>query len=287
MLKKRLLYLLILMTFVMLSACTPSVPQAPIPSPVAHISSTSIPVALSSPMASSTPTVTAVSVTTSLDGLSTLPYRLHWEAKPIGFMPDQIIEVDFLIDDQLAWVELKAPYVYGSDGNYLVPSAFLTPGIHTFTVKVQGVGNRNAASTVKEVVVAGTISPNELVNTSWARDVTQEDLNKSSSGQPPPSGHWSLSIDAKGWTMHDPQGSGGINDVAYPAAGQVIERPSIVEPPYPTGNAGGWCDQPDPEFLWSYVISKDGKTLTLHPVGKDPCGDRTAILEGTWTRINN
>jgi hypothetical protein len=32
-----------------------------------------------------------------------------------------------------------------------------------------------------------------------------------------------------------------------------------------------------------YPVAGHGKTLTLRPAGHDPCGERRAILAGTWT----
>ena len=73
-------------------------------------------------------------VTTSLDGKRVLPHRIHWLAYP-KLTQGQVKEVDFLIDGQLRWIERKAPYTYGDDGNWLVTS-WLTPGVHRFAVRV-------------------------------------------------------------------------------------------------------------------------------------------------------
>ena len=61
-------------------------------------------------------------------------------------------------------------------------------------------------------------------------------------------------------------------------------RPTIEYPPYPNDNKGGFCEDTDPLATWTYTVANDGKTLSLHPTGHDPCGDRAAILEGTWRR---
>src|SRR5579859_6621171 len=66
-------------------------------------------------------------VTSTLDGLSSLPHRIHWQAVP---KPSAAVsEVDFLIDGKVFWVEHVSPYFYGDDGNYLV-TTFLAPGPH-------------------------------------------------------------------------------------------------------------------------------------------------------------
>src|SRR4029078_1393225 len=82
----------------------------------------------------------ALTVTSALDGQTTLPHRVSWLATP-SVPESEISEVDFLIDDQIAFVEEHAPYSYGRDGGYLVTS-FLTPGEHGFDVRVISVGGQ-------------------------------------------------------------------------------------------------------------------------------------------------
>jgi len=158
-----------------------------------------------------------LSVTSTLDRHTTLPVRIHWQAFPSA-PASGVSEVDFLIDGRLGWVEHKTPYFYGDDGNWLVTS-FLTPGEHSFTVRV-----------------------------------------------------------------HDPTGGGLLFDVGYGTARSLQMRPAIEYPPYPNSNNGGFCQDTDPLWAWTYSVGDNGKTLTLRPVGHDPCGDRIAILAGTWTR---
>ena len=68
----------------------------------------------------------ALRVTSTLDGHTSLPLRIHWQAFPSA--PDvDLPEVDFLIDGRLGWAQPNTPYFYGDDGNWLVTS-FLTPG---------------------------------------------------------------------------------------------------------------------------------------------------------------
>jgi hypothetical protein len=57
-----------------------------------------------------------LTVTSTLDGHTALPLRIHWQAIPSAPAAD-VSEVDFLIDGRLAWVEHDTPYFYGSDGN--------------------------------------------------------------------------------------------------------------------------------------------------------------------------
>src|SRR6202030_1289018 len=69
------------------------------------------------------PSPTSIAVSSTLDGVTTLPHGIQWIATP-GIPVADVAEVDFLIDGALAWVEYKSPYVYGDDGNWLVTSFF-------------------------------------------------------------------------------------------------------------------------------------------------------------------
>ena len=225
-----------------------------------------------------------IKVTSTLDRRTVLPTRIHWVGRP-SIAPANVASVEFLIDGRLGWVERHAPYVYGNDGNWLVTS-FLKPGVHTFTVRVTTLTGTIARDTVRARVAAPAAPPAELSGT-WSRTPTEEDLKKctAASGGCPPTGTWGLTISARGWTMRDPQNGGGLFDVAYLADGRLQMRPTIEYPPFPNSNNGGWCGDTDPLSIWSAIASSDGKTLQLAPVGGDPCGNRAAILEGTWTRV--
>jgi hypothetical protein len=220
-------------------------------------------------------------VTSTLDGHTALPHQIHWQAFPSESAAD-ITEADFLIDGKLAWVEHVTPYFYGDDGNWLVTS-FLTPGTHTFTVRVINIQGRTATDTDRASVTAPSAPPAGLAGT-WTRTVTPADIKKATSNQPPPAGHWALVIGPVGWQLHDPTGGGMLFDIGYGRGGNLQMRPTIEYPPYPNGNNGGFCEDADPVWAWTYSVRDGGKTLTLHPAGHDPCGDRIAILAGTWTR---
>jgi len=222
-------------------------------------------------------------VTATIDGLSTLPHRVHWEANPSVAVAD-VSEVDFLIDSQLAWTEKNAPYFYGDDGNWLVTS-FLKPGRHQFETRLVTLDGQTVSDTV-EAGVGKAAAPPTALSGGWARVVSTADLSKESPDGGPPAGHWTLKITDVGWVDGDPEGGGGEHDVAYVTPGRVELRPTIEHPVFPNSNNGGWCHEPDPEWAWRYVLSAGGRTMRLHPVGKDPCGNRAAIYEGTWTRTS-
>jgi hypothetical protein len=224
----------------------------------------------------------SLAVASTLDGHSNLPHRISWVAKP-SVAESEVSEVDFLIDGKAAFVEEHAPYVYGRDGGYLV-TTFLTPGVHSFAVRVITVGGQTATSTVKAAVATPSAPPGGLARTSWARTMTASDQKAATSSEPPPTGRWGLTIDSVGWMVRDPEGGGQLFDVAYQSRGRVELRPSIERPPFPNPTGGAFCEEPDPSVRWSYTIGDGGRTLTLRSVGHDPCGDRLAILEGRWTR---
>ncbi len=221
-------------------------------------------------------------VTSTLDGKTVLPLRIHWIARP-GLTSSKVKQVDFLIDNKLGWVEHNPPYVYGDDGNWLVTS-FLKPGRHTFTTRVVAIDGTKVTDTVRARVIAPPQPPATLIGT-WGRVVSKSDVTKATSSQPPPAGRWEITISATGWRTTDPDHGGGMFDVAYVETGRVQLRPTIETPPYPNPSNGGWCADTDPLAIWSDAVSADGSTLTLTPIGREPCGDRAAILEGTWTRV--
>jgi hypothetical protein len=221
-------------------------------------------------------------VTSSLDGKTVLPLRIHWIGRPQVALSN-VKELDFLIDGRLAWIEHRAPYVYADDGNWLVTS-FLTPGKHAFAVRMITTDGRRSIDTVHARVVAAPTPPAALAGT-WRRTVTADDLKKSTSGQTAPPGLWKLAVRSKGWVMTDPQGGGGMFDVAYLTATKLQMRPTIETPPFPNPSNGGFCTDTDPLWTWTAVVSDDGKTMSLTPTAPDRCGDRAAILQGTWSRL--
>lgn len=237
---------------------------------------------ISSALAAAPTAKRALEVTSTLDGKRVLPLRIHWIAGP-HIASSRVKEVDFLIDGRLGWVEHRAPYVYGDDGNWLVTS-FLKPGMHTFTVRAITFNDRKTSDTVKARVVAAPAPPAQLAGI-WRRRVTPADVQKASSSQPPPPGVWNIHISSTGWRMTDPNNGGGIFDVAYLSATTLRMRPTIETPPFPNPSNGGFCEDTDPLFNWTAKAASDDKTLRLDPKGKDPCGDRAAILQGTWRRI--
>jgi hypothetical protein len=216
-------------------------------------------------------------VTSTLDGKTVLPLRIRWIASPHG-APATIAAVKYLIDGHLAWTEHHAAYFYGGNegsyGNWLVTS-FLKPGEHTFTVTADASKGAVATDTVRARVVAAPAPPAKLAG-SWTRIVTPADLKKGPKG--PPGGRWTITVDSIGWAVH----AGDRFDVRYLANGDVVMGPEVDTP---TEQAGGFCGI-DPLHTWSVSPSADDRTIVLNPVGRDTCGDRVAIMQGTWTRVS-
>jgi hypothetical protein len=216
-------------------------------------------------------------VTSTLDGKKVLPLRIQWIASPHG-IPGKIVAVDYLIDGRLAWTEHHAAYYYGgnegTDGNWLVTS-FLKPGGHTFSVVAHASTGAVATDMVKALVVPPPTPPAKLAG-SWTRNVTPTDLKKGPKG--PPAGRWTVTVDSIGWAIQH----GDHFDVRYLKNGDVVMGPEVDTP---TQQAGGFCGI-DPLHTWSVSFSSDARTMALNPVGHDPCGDRVAIMQGTWTRVH-
>jgi hypothetical protein len=220
---------------------------------------------------------TSFTVTSSLDGKTVLPLRIRWIATP-HIAVAQVREVDYLIDGQRAWVEHHAPYYYGANdgsyGNWLVTS-FLSPGMHTFTVRAVTRIGGTASDSVKARVIAAPAPPARLAGT-WTRIVTPADLKKGPKG--PPAGRWTLHITSVGWGWS----ARDRWDVRYLPGGNVVMGPEIDTP---TEQASGFCGV-DTLFTWTVTVAADDQGMQLNPAGHDTCGDRVAILQGTWTRVH-
>jgi hypothetical protein len=215
-----------------------------------------------------------LSVKSSLPGHVTLPHRIRWTATP-SVPPDQISEVDFLIDGKHMWVEHNAPYDYGDDGNYLVTS-FLSAGSHTFTVKATTIGGSTARTTVTANVLAAPAPPSALAGT-WKRLVKQTDPSA------PPAGDWRLVINRVGWEIHDTSGGGNLLDVAYLKPGLLEVRTGMaaghdtIVGAAADEDLNGWCNN-DPGMPVRYRWSVSGSKLQFRYVGGRACPGFTQFL---------
>lgn len=242
--------------------------------------------ACSSGTGSATPTATLVArtakltVTSTLDGLTALPHRVHWQAFPRPSA--NITEVDFLIDGKQLWVEHNSPYFFGDDGNYLVTS-FLAPGRHAFSVRAVDVSGHVAMDTVTATVPPAPRPPKALTGT-WKGFVKQGPADSCSPGPCPPAGDWRLVITPIGWQVYDTAGGGGLYDVVYLSAGLAEIRTGMATGHQNTdGNA--WCnhdggDRPAGRAPVRVRWAIHGSLLSFTPVGSQAgsCGF-TAFLE--------
>jgi hypothetical protein len=222
-------------------------------------------------------------VTSTLDGLTALPHRIHWQAFPQP--PADVTEVDFLIDGKQLWVEHASPYFYGDDGNYLVTS-FLTPGKHVFAVRAVGASGHVATDTVTATVQVAPQPPAALAGT-WKGFVPQSQGGCSdNNGQPiacPPAGDWRLVITPIGWQIYDTAGGGGLYDVVYPSPGLAEIRTGMATG-HPNADGNAFCnmgagDRPAgrPPVLVRWTVH--GSLLSFTSVGsqKGSCGFTTFL----------
>ena len=243
-----------------------------------------------------------LAVTTSIDGKRVLPQQVRWIAHP-NVAPSNVSEVDYLIDGKLRWVELHAPYNYASDDfkghlGYLFTS-WLTPGLHKFTARVKTTGGQTATDVVTARVLPAPAPPASLAGT-WTRILTKQDTAKADpkygKDNVPPAGKWRLVVDRLGIWELDPLGTGIVQ--AYSTTGNVLHAyaPITMVPRKPNhepgeimrfGNhvdTGGGidCDESGPFGTYRWTVASNQLTLAaIH----EPCGQRRAVYEGTWTRV--
>jgi hypothetical protein len=243
-----------------------------------------------------------LAVTTSLDGKRVLPQMTRWVAHP-SVAPADIARVDYLIDGKLRWVEQFSPYNYGSDDEkghlgYLFTS-WLTPGTHRFTAVVRATDGRTATDVVKARVLPAPVPPTALAGT-WTRELTTADAAKADpkygKDNVPPTGKWRLVIDRTGIWELDPLGTGIVQ--GYSVAGGRLRSYAPIQmvprrPNHDPGEirrfgsrvaVGGGidCDESGPFGTYRWSVSGDQLTLSIV---REPCGQRSAVYEGTWTRV--
>ena len=242
------------------------------------------------------PAAAKLRVTSSLDGMTTLPSRIRWIATPKPSSAT-ITEVDYLIDGKVAWIEHIAPYVFGGDDNglnrgYLV-TTWLSPGAHRFTVRATDSAGTSATDTVTAKVSAALPPPTALRGM-WTRTVSLADWTRAPSKNSPLPGQWELVFDnVAAWEL-DPFDSGRIYQYAVQGHTIHVYAPIQEAPCSQTGACGinryGHHNVGDIECLasgpfGSYRWSVSADTLTLTPV-HDGCPDREDVWTGHWTLSN-
>jgi len=213
-------------------------------------------VAASSALAGSR-TASTFTVTSTLDGKSAVRLRSPWIAQPQAGQP--IAEVDFFIDGFHAWTARTSPWAYGGLGNNLV-TTFLEPGRHKFVVRAVAPSGEVATDTIEASVRPAPRPPRKLAGTWKLKLVT-------------------LTISKVGWAT----GPNNDVDVQYLAGGRVLIGAEVMDRPE---QAGTFCDLVDQPHRWAVAVTTNDRSLTLTPVGTDPCATRVSVLRGTWTRVH-
>jgi len=243
-----------------------------------------------------------LAIKSSIDGVKVLPQQSRWLAHP-NVAPAKVAEVDFLIDGRLRWVEHSAPYVYAGDddGHHLgyLFTSWLTPGRHRFVARVKTTSGETANDAISTRVVAAAAPPASLAGT-WTRTLTKEDVAKEDPQYDdafvPMTGTWRIVINRIGIWELDPVGGGIVQ--AYSTNGGALRAyaPIMMVPKQASGDpgsvhrfghridAGGGvdCDQSGPVGTYRWSVSDRQLTLTAL---REPCGQRRAVYEGTWTPV--
>ena len=217
---------------------------------------------------------TSFTVTTTLDGKTFLPHRIHWYAYP-SLPHAKVAGITFRIDGKLIWVERHAPYAFADDGNYLVTS-FLTPGMHRFEVEAVGTDGAKARDTVTARVARAPLPPAALAGT-WTA------LRGAAPGGNPRAGTWRLVISSVGWRIYDTEGTGNLLDVVYPATGLARVQTGMASG-HPKFDLNGFCDGAPGspvKFRWSVASN----SLTFAFAGGKPCPGFEEFLTGSsWQK---
>jgi hypothetical protein len=239
-------------------------------------------------------------VTSTLDGRTVLPHRLHWS----GFTTlasTEVKRVDFLVDGRVAWSELQAPYTFADDRGYLVTS-WIKPGVHLFSVRVTSVDGRRGSDTVRARVLPPAAIPAPLIG-AWKRTIpdTSGAPAAGSAGNPTstlvPPGTYQITFDPR-WihdefpctnspcTYNSDTGAGGEFDTDWipgPRTFSVLGSVTFHTFEDTDRLAGWWCETWGPAATYTWSVS--GATLTLAPTGgHDACAIRGFIWAGTWTK---
>jgi hypothetical protein len=162
---------------------------------------------------------------------------------------------------------------------------------------VLGADGKSATDIVTVRVLPAPQPPAALAGT-WMRTVTKQDVAKSSFasgaavGNVPPAGVWRLVFDRTGAWELDPVKTGLVTEYAVVSDALFAYAPISMAPCSDHGPCGvnrfghhhiGGVDCTAAGPFGSYRSSVSGRQLTLTAI-HEPCGQRRAIWEGTWTR---
>jgi hypothetical protein len=220
-----------------------------------------------------------LAVHSSLDGITTIPRRIHWTASPT-VQAGQIERVVFSVDGRTVWIEHRAPYYYGQDGNWLV-TTWLKPGTHHFAVEAVTTSGQQAVDEVRARTTPTPPPPTELVGR-WQRTIRPGETPK----QTPP-GLWKLGIDSVGWQIKAPKEPGhSLIDVVYLPGNRVQLRTGIYTTPDDRFGGNGFCLESSPPVTYHWSVADGNLSLTL--VGPDHCGgpgaEQHLVVASAWQK---
>jgi hypothetical protein len=225
-------------------------------------------------------TQTALTVHSSLDGVTRIPRRIHWTATP-SVPAGQIERVIFKVDGRVVWIEHRAPYYYGQDGNWLV-TTWLKPGVHVFTVEAVTTSGKHAVDQVRARPSPTPAPPPALVG-HWQRTIHPGETPR----QTPP-GKWMLVVDSIGWRIKAPKEPGySLIDVAYLPGDRAQLRTGIYTTADDRFGGNGFCLATSPPVTYHWSATNGNLSLAL--VGADHCGspggEQHLVVAADWQRV--
>jgi hypothetical protein len=235
------------------------------------------------------PGANTFTIRSSLDGKKVLPHRVAWIAYPSAFV--LFPGVEFLIDGKVVFQNRLTPYAFGSDGRdeatntlktgYLVTS-WLSPGMHSFTVRARRNPDRVMVSETVVVRVRGASAPPARLAGTWTRDIpTAVPADKNVLWRETvPAGPKRMRIDRR-YVEFSGTGPARVR-FDFDATSTTLRLGGPVWTGDP--NEVGSCEPWGPGATYSWSVS--GDALTLAPLGSgDGCRQRGAIVTGEWTRL--
>jgi hypothetical protein len=248
-------------------------------------------------------TTPGVEISSSLEGVETLPEHVRWLATVTP--EEEVREVEFLVDGRRLWVDEEPPYSYGEDGAYLATTRFYyEPGtlLH-FTVRARLDDGR----TRKEFVLAEVPPPMEKSKDApvygiWGR------ASPSYISNPPPPGELGPFTSNLNLREHEFWVGRSI-DHAFMYELWADERrfhvglPIFIGSTSAPGGEQGWtfdgaqCPPTGSEgtYEWSWTKGRlvghfqgeeqFARYLVLE-ADNEPCAARRRILEGTWEGVD-
>jgi hypothetical protein len=200
-----------------------------------------------------------------------------WEVTP----SEPVSQVDFFVDGRKRWTEMKAPYVFNDDDQFLEPW-LLSPGEHVLSAKAADAAGQTAEVRSRVTVSAPGVQHAGL-DGAFARTVLQSDIERTAhtpgrdANATLPPGRWRMRLHDGLLTFDDPAGSGGGE--AFSATARQIRMWGWPQWLLPQNRRGEFCEHEQPDnFTWT--LTPKGLVIS----GGGSCADRDALFVGTWRR---